>query len=95
MSNYKFSPRWNPIFIMFDNSYLWLIVIFLMLVNLSTVRSALRSTSYNNGAQQPCDRTRRVSRDTYGEISDGPTGSNYTQVKIIINIHCPFNNTYS
>lgn len=30
--------------------------------------------------QQPCDRTRRVFTDTYGEISDGPAGYNYTQV---------------
>lgn len=30
--------------------------------------------------QQPCDRTRRVFTDTHGEISDGPAGSNYTQV---------------
>lgn len=32
--------------------------------------------------QQPCDRTRRVFTDTYGEISDGPAGSNYTQVRV-------------
>lgn len=30
--------------------------------------------------QQPCDRTRRVFTETYGEISDGPAGYNYTQV---------------
>lgn len=29
---------------------------------------------------QPCDRTRRVFTETYGEISDGPVGFNYTQV---------------
>ncbi len=29
---------------------------------------------------QPCDRTRRVFTEAYGEISDGPIGSNYTQV---------------
>lgn len=31
--------------------------------------------------QQPCDRTRRVFTEAFGEISDGPAGSNYTQVK--------------
>ena len=29
---------------------------------------------------QPCDRTRRVFTESRGEISDGPPGSNYTQV---------------
>lgn len=29
---------------------------------------------------QPCDRTRRVFTEAYGEISDGPIGFNYTQV---------------
>lgn len=28
----------------------------------------------------PCDRTRRVFTEAYGEISDGPIGFNYTQV---------------
>lgn len=32
--------------------------------------------------QQPCDRTRRVFTESHGEISDGPVGSNYTQVSI-------------
>lgn len=32
---------------------------------------------------QPCDRTRRVFTDAYGEISDGPTGFNYTQVSYL------------
>lgn len=31
---------------------------------------------------QPCDRTRRVFTDAQGEISNGPFGSNYTQVSI-------------
>lgn len=30
--------------------------------------------------QQPCDRSRRVFTDSHGEISNGPIGSNYTQV---------------
>lgn len=34
--------------------------------------------------QQPCDRTRRVFTEAHGEISDGPAGSNYTQVCVII-----------
>lgn len=29
--------------------------------------------------QVPCDRTRKVFTDTWGIISDGPLGSNYTQ----------------
>lgn len=29
---------------------------------------------------QPCDRSRKVFTSSYGEISDGPTGTNYTQV---------------
>lgn len=33
--------------------------------------------------QQPCDRTRRVFTEAHGEISDGPAGSNYTQVRPI------------
>lgn len=33
--------------------------------------------------QQPCDRTRRVFTETYGEISDGPAGYNYTQVRAV------------
>lgn len=37
--------------------------------------------------QQPCDRTRRVFTDTYGEISDGPAGSNYTQVRTAKNYY--------
>lgn len=39
---------------------------------------------------QPCDRTRRVFTDVQGEISNGPFGSNYTQVKYyFIFISCP------
>lgn len=32
--------------------------------------------------QQPCDRSRRVFTDARGEISNGPIGSNYTQVNV-------------
>lgn len=34
----------------------------------------------NSVPLQPCDRSRRVFTDLRGEISDGPTNSNYTQV---------------
>lgn len=37
--------------------------------------------------QQPCDRTRRVFTESHGEISDGPVGSNYTQVNIRLSHH--------
>lgn len=38
---------------------------------------------------QPCDRTRLVFTDAYGEISDGPIGFNYTQVTYLnITFHC-------
>lgn len=29
--------------------------------------------------QVPCDKTRKIFADSWGVISDGPTGSNYTQ----------------
>lgn len=36
--------------------------------------------------QQPCDRTRRVFTEAHGEISDGPAGSNYTQVRVPVSV---------
>lgn len=41
------------------------------------------STAAAATINQPCDRTRRVFTEPYGEISDGPVGSNYTQVCVI------------
>ncbi|XP_054283597.1 multiple epidermal growth factor-like domains protein 8 [Macrosteles quadrilineatus] len=37
----------------------------------------------HSGSSGPCDRTRKVHTDTWGVITDGPPGSNYTQ-----NSHC-------
>ncbi|XP_058820306.1 multiple epidermal growth factor-like domains protein 8 [Topomyia yanbarensis] len=37
------------------------------------------TTLAKNQQQQSCDKTRRVFTDPYGEISDGPSGFNYTQ----------------
>lgn len=31
----------------------------------------------------PCDKSRRIFTETSGNITDGPLGSNYTQVKLI------------
>lgn len=45
--------------------------------------SSVRFVSADNPTvvlQQPCDRSRRVFTDVRGEISNGPIGSNYTQV---------------
>lgn len=45
---------------------------------------AIASENSTNTTQpQPCDRTRRVYTDVQGEISNGPLGSNYTQVSIL------------
>lgn len=44
-----------------------------------SVQSALIQ-SQQQIPQQPCDKTRRIFLESYGEISDGPAGSNYTQV---------------
>lgn len=43
-------------------------------------RTAATAQAQQQQQQQPCDRTRRVFTETFGEISDGPAGSNYTQV---------------
>lgn len=40
----------------------------------------LSIASEQSATTQPCDRTRRVFTDIQGEISNGPFGSNYTQV---------------
>lgn len=37
------------------------------------------TTQKNLHQQQSCDKTRRVFNESYGEISDGPSGYNYTQ----------------
>lgn len=47
----------------------------LLVVNIELV-----STNFVPPPAQPCDRTRRVFTEAYGEISDGPIGFNYTQV---------------
>lgn len=36
-------------------------------------------TTQKSSHQQSCDKTRRVFNESYGEISDGPSGYNYTQ----------------
>lgn len=41
---------------------------------------AIASENSTATQPQPCDRTRRVYTDVQGEISNGPFGSNYTQV---------------
>jgi len=39
----------------------------------------LRSEQANPTPSVPCDRSRKVFTEPYGEISDGPSGFNYTQ----------------
>uniref|UniRef100_A0A182QTX8 Multiple epidermal growth factor-like domains protein 8 n=1 Tax=Anopheles farauti TaxID=69004 RepID=A0A182QTX8_9DIPT len=48
---------------------------FLLLVLASYVGLTLAKTQ----TRQSCDKTRRIFTQSYGEISDGPAGSNYTQ----------------
>lgn len=48
---------------------------------------AIASENSPTTQPQPCDRTRRVYTDVQGEISNGPFGSNYTQVSTFI---CPY-----
>lgn len=43
----------------------------------------LAIASENSSSTQSCDRTRRVFTEILGEISNGPFGSNYTQVSIL------------
>lgn len=54
--------------------------------SLNVIIVAIANDSFsilNSSQQQPCDRSRRVFTDLQGEISDGPTGFNYTQVSIL------------
>lgn len=56
-------------------------IFFIWSLNVIIVAIANDSFSIlNSSQQQPCDRSRRVFTDVQGEISDGPTGFNYTQV---------------
>lgn len=59
-------------------------VLFVMWTQL-VVNIELVATNLIPPPAQPCDRTRRVFTEAYGEISDGPNGSNYTQVNILLN----------
>lgn len=45
---------------------------------------SIASENSTSTQPQPCDRTRRVYTDVQGEISNGPFGSNYTQVSTFI-----------
>lgn len=45
---------------------------------------SIASENLTSTPPQPCDRTRRVYTDVQGEISNGPFGSNYTQVSTFI-----------
>lgn len=49
-------------------------------IGILNVASLPTSQQQQQQPQQPCNRSRRVFTDAQGEISDGPTGSNYTQV---------------
>lgn len=57
------------------------------------------AASQQQQQQQPCDRTRRVFTEAFGEISDGPAGSNYTQVTLGATgydiVLCPSYNLYT
>lgn len=55
-------------------------VFVLFIWTLLVVNIELVDTNLIPSPAQPCDRTRRVFTDAYGEISDGPIGFNYTQV---------------
>lgn len=55
------------------------LLVLICFVSVKPVKSALIQ-SQQQIPQQPCDKTRRIFLESYGEISDGPAGSNYTQV---------------
>lgn len=52
----------------------------------SAAASAATLGAIQQQQQQPCDRTRRVFTEAFGEISDGPAGSNYTQVSVFTRV---------
>lgn len=73
-----------------DNTF-WLHYMYSIFIiwslNVFVVAIAYDSLSIlNSSQQQPCDRSRRVFTDIQGEISDGPTGFNYTQVSLFFSI---------
>lgn len=55
------------------------LLVLVCFLSVKPVKSALVQ-SQQQIPQQPCDKTRRIFLESYGEISDGPAGSNYTQV---------------
>lgn len=65
------------------------LLVLVCFVSVKPVKSALTQSQQQQQQipQQPCDKTRRIFIESYGEISDGPAGSNYTQVCLSL-IHC-------
>lgn len=61
------------------------LLVLVCFVSVKPVKSALIQ-SQQQIPQQPCDKTRRIFLESYGEISDGPAGSNYTQVCSFISL---------
>lgn len=61
-------------------TFIFVIVGGLLIKQIETAGNNGPTGTSSNHHLHPCDRSRRVFRDSYGEISDGPAGSNYTQV---------------
>lgn len=62
-------------------------IILIHCFNVFVLAIASENSTTTQPQPQPCDRTRRVYTDVQGEISNGPFGSNYTQVSDSI---CPY-----
>lgn len=75
-------PLWWRLRDAYGRGFMLAIAIIVIALNASSVRfvSADNPTVV---LQQACDRSRRVFTDVRGEISNGPIGSNYTQVRYI------------
>lgn len=63
------------------------VIILIHCFNVFVLAIASENSTTTQPQPQPCDRTRRVYTDVQGEISNGPFGSNYTQVSAFI---CPY-----
>lgn len=63
------------------------LIILIHCFNVLVLAIASENSTTTQPQPQPCDRTRRVYTDVQGEISNGPFGSNYTQVSTFI---CPY-----
>lgn len=80
---YIFEIRMEPVFYnLFHFLAVWLLSIiwFLLLFEQIYLSKGISLLSgYHHHQSSPCDRTRKVFTEPFGEISDGPAGFNYTQ----------------